>query len=109
MINELRPHFLQRLHNAPGVVQVQLLQEDLERFCLRAVAAGGADWAETRGALEALLREHLGESSRLQIEQVEAIPRSPGGKAQALISRLQRGSTAGRASMPSREGGRLNG
>ena len=71
----------------PGVVRVQLVQNDLQHFSLRAVCAGGADWGQVRQALEATLRSTLGDDIVATLEQVDVIPPEPGGKVRTVISR----------------------
>lgn len=79
-----------RLHTVPGLAQVQLIQEALQRFSVRVVAAQGADWARVRDGLDALLRDVLGPDITVTMERVDAIPREPGGKIKTVISRCQR-------------------
>jgi phenylacetate-CoA ligase len=74
------------LHRVPGVIQVQLIQEDLQRFLLRAVCIGAKDWSFTSEELAVTLRTSLGENIAVAIERVEAIPSQPNGKVKAVIS-----------------------
>jgi len=77
------------LHRVAGVIQVQLIQEDLHRFLLRAVCLGAKDWALTSQELAATLRALLGENITVEIERVDAIPPQPNGKVKAVISRCR--------------------
>jgi phenylacetate-CoA ligase len=74
------------LHRVPGVIQVQLIQEDLQRFLLRAVCIGAKDWSLTSQELAVTLRSILGENITVALERVEAIPPQPNGKVKAVIS-----------------------
>lgn len=74
------------LHRVPGVIQVQLIQEDLRRFLLRVVCIGAQDWSLTSQKLAATLRAILGEDLAVEIERVEAVPPQPNGKVKAAIS-----------------------
>jgi phenylacetate-coenzyme A ligase PaaK-like adenylate-forming protein len=78
---------LEDLRAVPGVVQVQVLQEDLRRFILRVVCATAIDWRQTRQRLDAALRRTLGNNISLEIQRLDVIPPEPGGKVRAVISR----------------------
>lgn len=78
---------LEDLQTVPGVVQVQVLQEDLRCFILRVVCATDIDWGQTHRRLDAALRKTLGNDISLEIQRLEAIPSEPGGKVRAVISR----------------------
>jgi hypothetical protein len=67
---------------------VQLTQETLERFRVRAVYIGSDDWSRTRQQMEAALRSSLGSGIVASIERVERIAPGPSGKVKAVISRL---------------------
>jgi phenylacetate-CoA ligase len=73
----------------PGLVQVQLIQENLHSFLLRAVCTRETAWESMRQRLEAALRPIVGRQSALAIERVETIPPGPGGKVRAVISHCQ--------------------
>ncbi|HEX6201941.1 MAG TPA: hypothetical protein VF100_02990 [Thermoanaerobaculia bacterium] len=86
---------LHALQAVPGVVRVQVVQEELARFTLRAVCAAGTDWPPTAERLRRVLAESLGPPAArdgLHVEaiRVEEIPREPGGKVRAVISRCRR-------------------
>lgn len=78
---------LQGLRSIAGVVQIQLVQETLEHFSLRAVCAELVDWQRMRRDLDGALRELLGHDITLDLERVDAIAPEPGGKVRAVISR----------------------
>ena len=77
---------LRGLFEAPGLVQIQVIQEELRRFRLRAVCAAGTDWDNTHPRLIATMVKMLGDDVVANVEQVEAIPRAPGGKVRTVIS-----------------------
>ena len=77
----------QRLQPLPGVVQIQLCQEELRRFELSAVCTGSADWSQLRGQLDMKLRAVLGNDISLNLRRVDVIPPEAGGKVRAIISR----------------------
>lgn len=77
------------LHRVPGVIQVQLVQEALQHFLLRAVGVGEIDREQARRGLEAALGATLGNDISVAIEWVDAIPPEPGGKVRAAISRCR--------------------
>jgi phenylacetate-CoA ligase len=76
------------LHRIPGVIQVQLIQEELRRFLLRVVGVG-LDRQQARLGLEAALCATLGDDISLAIEWVDVIQPEPGGKVKAVISRFR--------------------
>jgi phenylacetate-CoA ligase len=80
---------LEDLQTVPGVVQVQLIQEDLRRFVLRVVCASGIDWRRTCQRLDAALRLTIGTDISLEIQRREALPPEPGGKIRAVISHFE--------------------
>ena len=75
-------------HFVPGVVQVQLIQEELKRFLLYAVCDGNTEWEQTRRDLDSAMRSNLGDDISVAINQVDAIPPEPGGKVKGFISRI---------------------
>jgi phenylacetate-CoA ligase len=74
------------LQAADGVVQVQLIQEDLLRFRVYAVCSGEADWERARLDMDTSMRALLAEDLSLAIERVDAIAPMPSGKIRPLIS-----------------------
>ena len=74
------------LQRVPGVVQVQLVQEELRRFHLKTVCAAGADWPAMSDQLEAAMRSALGADIRLRVERCDAISPGPSGKVRAVVS-----------------------
>ena len=79
---------LENLQSIEGVVQVQVIQETLQSFCLHIVCQPGVDWRATRLRLEGTVRAVLGSAVRQRIMRVDSIPREPGGKVRTFISRL---------------------
>jgi len=74
------------LEVVPGVVQIQLVQEELRRFVLRVVSVDGAAWPQVRQRSEAALRTLLGTDCILDLERLDAIPPESGGKVRTVIS-----------------------
>ena len=74
------------LEAVPGTIQVQLVQEALRRFVVRAlpVRADGAA-AVSRGLADAL-RRRLGADLEVSVELVERMPAGPTGKVRNVIS-----------------------
>ncbi len=80
---------LEDLRAVPGVVQVQIIQEDLRCFVLRVVCAGDTDWGQANQRLDAAMRSLFGNDISLGIERLDSIPSEPGGKVRAVISRCR--------------------
>jgi phenylacetate-CoA ligase len=78
---------LQGLRTVPGIIQLQLVQEEPQRFSLRAVCSGQIEWHQASRDLDAVLRRLFGEEIALHLERVEAIAPESGGKVRAVISR----------------------
>ncbi len=81
--------FLYRIQAVPGVIQVQLIQEELRRFLLRVVCPSEADWAAALPQIKAASSHALGRDVDLRTERVDRIPVEPGGKVRAVVSRLR--------------------
>lgn len=77
------------LQRVQGVVQVQLVQEELRGFRLKTVCSPGADWEAVSGQVEAAMRAALGADIRLEVERCEMIPPGPSGKVRAVISKCR--------------------
>ena len=80
---------MEGLQAVAGVVQVQLVQEELRRFKLLVVGNSRVDRERTGRELGAALRRVLGEDLSLELEWVDAIPPGPGGKVRAVVSHVQ--------------------
>ncbi len=80
---------LNGLQAVPGVVQVQLVQEELRRFRLLVVWQEGREWGGEEAALRSSFASHFGKDARLDIEHVQSIPPDAGGKVRAAISRCR--------------------
>jgi phenylacetate-CoA ligase len=72
-----------------GVVQLQLIQEDPQRFVLRVVCAPESGWVAVRDGLDAVLRSLLGDSIAVEIERAETIAPEASGKVRSVISRCR--------------------
>lgn len=77
---------LPSLHRVPGVIQVKLIQEDLQRFSLQVVCVGTVDWSQTCQELDTALRSILSHARTVNITRVDAIRPEPGDKVKAVIS-----------------------
>ncbi len=72
----------------PGVAQIQIVQETLERFCFRIVR--GPDWkTQSLEVLQALVSERFGSGTVYECEFVEQIPQEPSGKYRFCISNVE--------------------
>ncbi len=106
---------LERLQAVPGIVQVQLVQEDRDRFELRCVPDPGTARAQAAEALVGALSASLGMPARARVRWMERIPPDASGKTKAVVSRChlesrtahddaappERSSGAGRLTVPS--------
>ncbi len=81
---------LNGLQAVPGVVQVQLVQEELRRFRLLVVWQEGKEWTGVEASLRSAFASRFGEDARLDIERMQSIAPDAGGKVRAAISRCQR-------------------
>jgi len=73
----------------PGVAQVQIIQEELDRFVFRIVR--GPDYGEASdAAIGSLARERFGNDVRYECEFVERIPQEPSGKYRFCISKVDK-------------------
>ena len=77
---------LRNLFETPGLVQVQVIQEELRSFRLLAVCTAGTDWDSTCAQLIAGMRAMTGDDIALDIERLDVIGPEPGGKVRAVIS-----------------------
>ncbi|NLE60264.1 MAG: hypothetical protein GX616_18090, partial [Planctomycetes bacterium] len=81
---------------ARGITEAQVVQEDLDRFCIRVVPAHNYTDRDGR-AVGANLAERIG-GGDIRIEVVPAIARTAAGKFQAVVSLLpQQSATAASA------------
>lgn len=73
----------------PGVVQMQIVQEEIDRFVLRIVKTHefGPQSLET---IRNLVDEHFGPECRHECEFVDSIPQEPSGKFRFCISKVER-------------------
>ncbi|MGA7413563.1 MAG: hypothetical protein WBW33_24020 [Bryobacteraceae bacterium] len=80
---------LNGLQAVPGVVQVQLVQEELRRFRLLVVWQDGAASTDGEVSLRSSLVARFGLDATFSIERVQLIPTDAGGKVRAAISRCR--------------------
>jgi phenylacetate-CoA ligase len=71
----------------PGVAQIQIVQEAVDRFLFRIVRAADFDDASL-DRLEALVEERFGPDTGFACEFVDTIPQEPSGKYRFCISRV---------------------
>ena len=74
----------------PGVLQVQLRQERLRSFVVRAVLGSGADREEFVRLARRLMSEALGDDAEVAIELVARIPPDANGKVRAVVNGVER-------------------
>jgi phenylacetate-CoA ligase len=79
-----------QLQKVPGVVRIQIVQEEVARLTLRVVGADGMDWPGARSRLEAILRALVGKSAAIEVVRVEVISPEPSGKVKAVVCRCPR-------------------
>lgn len=77
---------LEPLRAVPGIAQLQVIQDDLRRFRLRAVVTGPAPGLATAEALGCALRAAIRFEADVAVEWVSAIPPDARGKVRAVIS-----------------------
>jgi len=80
---------LNGLQAVPGVVQLQLVQEEMRRFRLLVVWAESVGWSSAEANLRSSFAASLGTDAALSIERVPAILPEAGGKVRAAISRCR--------------------
>jgi phenylacetate-CoA ligase len=78
--------FMAPMHAVPGVVQVQLVQENLAALYVRVVCDHGSDWPSIRASVEQVARRLLGDGLVVSACRVTEIPRETSGKTRAVIS-----------------------
>jgi phenylacetate-CoA ligase len=76
---------LEKLQGVASVVQVQVVQETLGRFLIRAIGTSISARERAAAELVAHLRSVVGHAE-VSVDWVEDIPRSSGGKVKAVIS-----------------------
>ncbi|MEN6498356.1 MAG: hypothetical protein ABFD16_28985 [Thermoguttaceae bacterium] len=75
------------LGNQPHVREGQIIQEELDRICVRIAPAPGYGPADTEDIIQRVQRQ-LGPSVNVTVELVDALPRTKAGKVQMVISHL---------------------
>jgi phenylacetate-CoA ligase len=71
----------------PGIAQLQIIQETIDRVCFRIVR--GPDFGpQSLRRIDALVRQRFGEDVSHQCDYVEAIPQEPSGKYRFCISNV---------------------
>jgi phenylacetate-coenzyme A ligase PaaK-like adenylate-forming protein len=77
------------LQGVPGVVQVQLVQQELRRFQLRVVCSKGTDWDATAAQLAETFYSLLGRDLHLEVQRVERLAPEPSGKVKGVVSQCR--------------------
>ncbi|MGE0826243.1 MAG: phenylacetate--CoA ligase family protein [Candidatus Binatia bacterium] len=80
---------LEKIQNVADVVQIQVRQEDLQRFRLLVVYAGNTAWSVVKQQIDAAMRTVCGSDIAVSIEQVETIVPEPGGKVKLVVSQCR--------------------
>jgi acyl-coenzyme A synthetase/AMP-(fatty) acid ligase len=81
---------LSRLYAVPGVIRLQLVQEDLDRFTVRVTHAGALTDDELRARLVHALDAALGgRRVHAAVEIVDALPADPSGKFRTVVSHVR--------------------
>jgi phenylacetate-CoA ligase len=73
--------------HVPGVAQIQIVQNAVDRFLFRLVRGDDFGPASLR-RLRELVEEHFGPATRFDCEFVERIPQEPSGKYRFCISHV---------------------
>jgi phenylacetate-CoA ligase len=76
--------YLEKPMAVPGVVRLQLVQEELRRFRVR-IVYDGADWPGASARVGVHLRAALGDDIALEVESLPAIPAGAGGKVRTVV------------------------
>ncbi len=82
---------LEELRAVPGIVQVQIVQEEPDRFEVRAVAWPDTDRAVAAEELARALTSGLGFDASVAVSWLEQSPQDATGKTKAVISHCHRG------------------
>jgi len=81
--------FMAPMQKIPGVVQVQLVQENEHQLSIKVVCAAGSEWLMIKTSTEQIVRNLTGQAMTVDAHRVASIPREPGGKVRAVISKLR--------------------
>ena len=82
-------HYLEKPMAVPGVVRLQLVQEELRRFRVRIVYAG-TDWPAASAQVRVHLKAGLGADIALELERLSVIPADAGGKVRTVVCLCRR-------------------
>ena len=74
--------------NQPHVIEGQIVQESLDVFTVKVVSADGFGPTDVQD-IQQRMHQRLGANVKITVEQVSAIPRTPSGKFQAVISKVK--------------------
>jgi phenylacetate-CoA ligase len=76
------------VHRIEGVIQLQIVQEELRRFLLRVVYTGRAEWSGVSREIAATLGRMVGGDAIVEVERVDALAVGPSLKVKAVISHV---------------------
>ncbi len=79
----------------PHVIEAQVIQEAISEIRLDVVVAAGYGPSDEEEMIRRV-QQRLGPETRVEVVPVDSIPRGPGGKFQAVVSRVSRTSTTER-------------
>jgi hypothetical protein len=82
---------LEGLRMVPGVMQVQLVQEETTRFVINTVGRPDANHLRAAAELTDALRKNVGAGANVEVRWMDSIPQEPGQKLKAVISKVRRG------------------
>lgn len=83
--------FMAPLQKIPGVQQVQLVQNPDGSILVNTVCRGGSNWRNISQSILGVLRKLTDQHVEIVTRQLPEIPREPGGKIRAVISRQEQG------------------
>jgi phenylacetate-CoA ligase len=81
---------LEGLRMVPGVMQVQLVQEETARFVINTVGRPDANHLRAAAELTEALRKNVDAGANVEVRWMDSIPQEPGQKLKAVISRVGR-------------------
>jgi phenylacetate-CoA ligase len=76
------------LHRVDGVIQVQIVQETLDRFLLKVVYTGSDEWTAVGRRIVDTMGQIVGPCATVHVEQVNQLAVGPNLKVKAVISNV---------------------
>jgi phenylacetate-CoA ligase len=77
------------VHRVDGVIQVQIVQETLDRFLLKVVYTGSDDWTAVGRRIATAIGQIVGPQVTVHVEQVTRLAMGPNLKVKAVISNVE--------------------